>query len=473
MSKLMVGLGCLAALVGCGGSANHPTGGAGTGGGSGAGGSGARCVPGDSKSCTGPGPCAGYQVCQADGTYGACNCASGGTGGSVGGTGGTAGSGGRGGGGGSAAGTGGRGGTGGAVTCVGAAGGGATAGASASGGGAGGADMPDAGSDRYVSDGPSSRAPFQSFCAAVRSSMIARNERCNGFTHDQALAFVNIDPCDVWGSAIDGGRMSFDATGADSCVAALNALSCAVDAPPAACDGVLIGLVPNYTGLGGPGACDYSSQLTLTGPTTPATASLFTECVPGSFCVDHSTGPGPGSICAPLLALGGTCSGAPGQGRCGAGVCDHTGHCATPKASGEGCTASSDCAPGLACGAASTCAAKHASGACASSTECIPPATCDNGNCGIRPPGGCCTSDSNCAVNQACPTGGGSCYVMPVLGQACELGRTVCLAGVCDGTTKVCRPPTAGSFCAADSWCGPDAICFPFAGSYNCSSPTF
>ena len=32
------------------------------------------CVPGDSKSCTGPGPCAGYQVCQANRTYNACMC---------------------------------------------------------------------------------------------------------------------------------------------------------------------------------------------------------------------------------------------------------------------------------------------------------------------------------------------------------------------------------------------------------------
>jgi hypothetical protein len=41
----------------------------------------ATCVPGDSKSCTGPAACAGYQVCQTNHTYNACMCSTGNVGG--------------------------------------------------------------------------------------------------------------------------------------------------------------------------------------------------------------------------------------------------------------------------------------------------------------------------------------------------------------------------------------------------------
>lgn len=74
-------------LAGCGG---------GNGGGvSGAGGGIPKCIPGDSKACAGLGACVGYQVCAADGTYGACMCGSAGAaGGGAGGAGGVGGSGG-------------------------------------------------------------------------------------------------------------------------------------------------------------------------------------------------------------------------------------------------------------------------------------------------------------------------------------------------------------------------------------------
>jgi hypothetical protein len=96
--------GIVGLTVACGGGNGTGTGGVG--------GGVPHCVPGDSKSCVGPGACAGYQVCAADGTYGTCMCGSGGMGG-VGGGGGRGGVGGLGGLGGSTGGTagGGRGGT--------------------------------------------------------------------------------------------------------------------------------------------------------------------------------------------------------------------------------------------------------------------------------------------------------------------------------------------------------------------------
>lgn len=65
-----------------GGSGN--TGGAQTGGTGGA----STCTAGDTRSCTGPGACQGGQTCEPSGTWGACDCGSGGSGGA----GGTAGS---------------------------------------------------------------------------------------------------------------------------------------------------------------------------------------------------------------------------------------------------------------------------------------------------------------------------------------------------------------------------------------------
>jgi hypothetical protein len=100
----------LVLLVGCGGN----------GGGSG------KCIPGDSKSCTGPGACVGYQVCRADGTFDPCNCGGGTAGTGGGGTGGVEGTGG------SAGGVGG-------TDGVAGTGGGGTGGAAGTGGGAGGA----------------------------------------------------------------------------------------------------------------------------------------------------------------------------------------------------------------------------------------------------------------------------------------------------------------------------------------------
>lgn len=76
--------------------------------GCGGGGSGVpKCVPGDSKVCSGPGACVGSQVCAADGTYGTCVCgAAAGSGGGAGTTSSVAGSGGSGGSGGAAGGAG-------------------------------------------------------------------------------------------------------------------------------------------------------------------------------------------------------------------------------------------------------------------------------------------------------------------------------------------------------------------------------
>ena len=46
-----------------------------------------RCTPGESVGCIGVGACNGFQVCLADGTFGACNCGAGAGGSGAGGAG--------------------------------------------------------------------------------------------------------------------------------------------------------------------------------------------------------------------------------------------------------------------------------------------------------------------------------------------------------------------------------------------------
>lgn len=110
-------------VLGCG--SDDSSGGSGNTGGAQTGGSGGgtNCNPGDTRSCTGPGACQGGQTCEQSGTWGSCDCGSGGTGGSggaagstSGGAGGVSGGGGTGGATGGAAGVGGTGGTGPAPT---------------------------------------------------------------------------------------------------------------------------------------------------------------------------------------------------------------------------------------------------------------------------------------------------------------------------------------------------------------------
>jgi hypothetical protein len=336
----------------------------------------------------------------------------------------------------------------------------------------------DAGADAYVSDGPASGAQFQSFCAGVRATMVARNERCYGFTHAQAEAWVNIDPCAAWGSALDTNHMAFDATNADACVAALQALSCGVTHPPGACDGVLRGLVPN----GGPGTpgdrCALGRQLAIGGEplpnrsiarTTPVTSSLFTECMPGSFCAPFA-GTRP-FMCTPYPSTGEACVSR--TGGCITGVCDHTGHCAAPKQEGDGCTDSDDCVEGTFCGPGSTCTAQHASGPCASDGECLLPSICRSGACTIVRAGDACAHSCTFGDSGGCAQGtycgvDSTCHVSPIVGQACSAAScagdaVACIIGGCDTAAGVCKYVATWADCSAAGTtppsCGPNSVC--------------
>jgi hypothetical protein len=484
MFKRAARLGCVVVLIGCGGgNGNNP----------------ARCIPGDSKSCTGPGSCSGYQVCKADGTYDSCNCANGGAGGG--------------------GGLGGRAGTGGVA---GTAGGAATGGNTPTGGRGGGAGSssvfcrgipprdagaldaaaidatgvaPDGGRDGYAGDGPSVDPQFQAFCSAVRATMVARSERCLNFTHEQAEAWVSVDPCAMWGYSIDRGTMVFDPTNATACVGALQTLSCGVRNRPAPCDGVLVGRTPVYTGLGSSSGCLQAAQLTVSGETapgntlyrTPVTTSLFTTCMPGSFCIPHEAAIGPGMICRPLAQLGETCTAGSAVG-CDSGTCDSTGHCAVPHQAGEACDGDADCAQGLYCAADAKCAALHTSGACSRDAECLLPAVCRAGSCrapqlgdpcapacGISPP-----QSSGCSWGRYCAADS-TCHTSPIFGQPCGWDAEpviICLVGSCNNPAHVCSiAGTNEGGCLevpVNATCGPNALCASlFGGSPTCVSQAF
>jgi hypothetical protein len=484
----------VATLAGCGGGSNVP-----------------KCVPGDSKSCTGPGSCAGYQICSSQGSYGTCVCnpgGSGGTGGGVAGSGGSSGSGGTSGGGGPA-GASGSGGAGGASGGGGSAGRGGAGGVPSSctgsagqdGGVAGGSGGADAGVDGLASDGPSSDPQFLAFCSAVRAAMVSRNMRCFQYTRDQAESVVNIDPCAVWGADLNQGFMSFDATSASTCAADLQTQSCAVGTPPASCTGVLVGHVVDYVSIGTPGLgngyCNYGTQLTLVGDTVPAQSVLFTQCLPGSFCIVHPLYPNdPEGICRPLHQSGETCTGdlTPFTNRCVAGsTCDHTGHCAAPASVGAACVADSDCSSGAYCRSDSTCQPVHATGACSIASECLPPGTCRSGTCTVQAPGSCCVpmptalmtldGQSTCNRGEYCGMDG-VCHAAPVRGQPCYYNPGCvncpesyeCMTGYCLGTATAmsCMDLGVGGSCFGNLNCGPNLACVPSgsSSSRNCQ-PAF
>jgi hypothetical protein len=304
--------------------------------------------------------------------------------------------------------------------------------------------------------------------------MVARAERCFGFSHAQAEAWVNVNPCDAWGSALDAKTMAFEGTNADACVVALNALSCGVTRAPAACDGVIRGLVPIYGGLGTPGACSPGRQLSTAGDMVPSLSSnvpapfaLFSECVSGAFCARHTmTASGPLFTCQAFPQLGEACTSV----GCATGVCDHSKHCAAPKQVDEACSDDADCDLALYCDTSSRCAAKHPTGPCSSATECLAPAICKSGMCTVPQVGDPCTPA--CSLTSTSPTGclrgqycgaDATCHRAPIAGEGCYVALPnpsewiLCLVGACSTANLCelgrCTDAPIGASCGANQFC--------------------
>jgi hypothetical protein len=262
---------------------------------------------------------------------------------------------------------------------------------------------------------------------------------------------MNIDPCDVWGSALTAGTMTFDSTHADDCVAALQSLSCGSLAP-GACSGVLVGTVPaDYAGLGTGTACSVVRQLSPEGQTTPLHAILFSECVAGTFCT-NSLYSGAGQckgLCKAYASSGASCD--DGNGNTG--------------------LTSNPCAPGLICDST-----KH----CVAGTY-----ACPTGDCTPSAPtaGACCGSGSaSCGGATYCGTDH-VCHPLPILGEGCFLSpnpatqpSALCVTGVCDTTSKTCATAAPNTSCESNvdlesASCGANAICYQVsAGDFRCSS---
>ncbi|HVU51014.1 MAG TPA: hypothetical protein VHL80_10035 [Polyangia bacterium] len=317
--------------------------------------------------------------------------------------------------------------------------------------------------DALTGDAAALDAAFQTFCASVRATMVSRQQTCHAYSHDQAVALVNVDPCAVWGSALAAGRMAFDATNAVACALALQGLDCERSSRPPACDGVLVGLVPHdYVGLGHPATlCDRHRNLTIEdGLAYPEPRqTLFSECAGGSVCTMAALA----SYCQTPGGAGSQCSlslvSAPFM-TCGTGYTCHaqslaatSGTCIAVSAEGGPCSSSSDCAEGLYC-SSGTCKTKHATGACAVADECVAPGTCDPGT-------GLCDS-------QKAMTFAGS---LKLLSQTCspagvyatEANPSNCLVGVCSAA-GACQLASASQSCAynateSNATCGPNAFC--------------
>ncbi|HVU49204.1 MAG TPA: hypothetical protein VHL80_00870, partial [Polyangia bacterium] len=295
---------------------------------------------------------------------------------------------------------------------------------------------------------------FATFCHAARAAMVNRLVQCEQASPKLADMLVNVDPCVAWGSGIAKGTMAFDATKADACVAALDAMPCDKGRRPPACDGVLAGLATSGT------ACNRYRQLTIADRLgypngmaalffTDATAALFTDCADGLSCVPNGLG---ADVCAPANSAD---AGIDGGG------------------AGAACTSSASCADGLYCGAGSTCAPRHATGACSTSSvdECIPPAVCGatTHECAVPSRPVCCdptAAGEPCGMNEQCGVDG-TCHPYAVLGESCTFGPPIpvrCIVGVCDTSPGTCKVAAAGASCATSIYftnasCGPNRFC--------------
>ena len=311
--------------------------------------------------------------------------------------------------------------------------------------------------------GPSDPA-LAAFCADVRANQVGFLERCAGVAREIAEVYVTVDPCAVWGPAVDSARMLFDsAADRNACLAALQAMPCDIDADelPAACSSVLSGLRT----IGE--TCSFA-----------ANATRFSECEIGTVCVGELLGSTISceGTCVRRSLLNEPCS---GSQPCQVGqTCTVNGTCAPKGGPGAACGLSSspECIEGYHCSdtfADGTCVAHLPLGAecTGAALECAPPAYCNRGGnitgtCDTLPKPGdaCVVDDFECDDGFSYCGADGTCHALAKLGEPCENmdgEGTYCWIGTCDETlaTPTCKAAAPGEYCSADADCQPGSLC--------------
>jgi Dickkopf N-terminal cysteine-rich region len=139
-------------------------------------------------------------------------------------------------------------------------------------------------------------------------------------------------------------------------------------------------------------------------------------------------------------------------------TCDGAGKCVTPNVM--------SCAP-------FQCGTNVCKNTCAINTDCVAPATCNNGSCGLKANGRVCTLGNECQTgfcaqgvccNTACT---GTC-------QSCSLTATL---GACSPVANGATDPQGGcqsqgaATCANDGFCDGKGACRKFAANTQCVAP--
>jgi len=321
------------------------------------------------------------------------------------------------------------------------------------------------------------------FCADLVDTWAAKTAECYGATFDAARAEVEyMVPCDRIEEAAAAGHVGFDQAVAESCVAAMEALTCweaeTQGGPPPECADA----VPAQVAAGGTCFTD-----------TPI------ECI-GGYC-DFDACNAPGTCMAYALETE-PCGVAPDYRRCAQDLyCDGaTNTCMVggpTVVSGldEPCGSGQICAEDLYCalvGLEQVCR-PQGTGACDNWDACVQGYRCIDGTCTtIKAVGQACTTGTGeCLYGAFCQAPGGStsgvCTAWPRAGGACGAVGTdesaSCIDSWCDsGMMGVAASPRSGAlvspvaavapgtcqpyvgpgeYCGAASWnaCGPGALC--------------
>jgi hypothetical protein len=199
-------------------------------------------------------------------------------------------------------------------------------------------------------------------------------------------------------------------------------------------------------------------------------------------CGDVPTGaPDPSNTC---MAQASTSCGT--NGMCAAGTCQKFAQgtpCASPSCPANGTTFT----PGSTCDGAGACVTPAATScfpflcgasackaSCTADADCEPPATCANGSCGLKPPGGVCADGTECASGFCAQ---GVCCQTACTG-TCLSCALVASAGTCTPVPQGGADPTnsctnAGpASCGTTGFCDGKGACDVFAAGTACAPPS-
>ena len=318
----------------------------------------------------------------------------------------------------------------------------------------GGADAGDAGDGGAVDAGPydAGLPAFEaaSFCAVWSSTSCAWALGCGQVLADEAARCAQLQQvtfCDEAATALDAGRVGFDAGVAMRCLLALEDAKCG--ALPGSCWRAY----PPRVSLGG--ACAADAECTegfcrLDGGCGACTLPLplASACTGAGQCDD--AGYCDGMACAPRLDAGVSCVGF-GNAACRSGRCAYQsglGDVCDSKPVPSSCTFSASCPAGWYCDEFDACALRLDDAAACQKDDACKSGACVSGKCQTIAPlsiakGDACSASWQCAYGLICA--GGKCGARTYAGAACELRGLDVFVGcpyrfVCDAKELTCAP---------------------------------